>query len=110
MNLSESVVVSCFMYSFHFVKITECSSLFKTISYCSSTNRNETYWSEFDDIAVTIISQSSVISTLVVSHEELCIMSCQKNILCLAIQVNKPTGGGISCQLISFTPSMAHDL
>ncbi len=95
MNLSGSIIVLCFIYSFHFVKTTKYSSLFKTISNCNSTNRNETYWSQFDDIAVTIISESSVISSLVASQEEFCIKLCQENVLCLAIQVNEPTGGSI---------------
>ncbi len=101
MNLSASVITVCLICLSCHVESTKYSSVFRTISHCSSTNRTETDWSQFDDIAVTIISQSSIISNLVVSHEESCITSCQEIALCITIQVNTTMSGGT----LSLVPS-----
>ncbi len=87
------------------VESMDRTSGFKTLSDCSSVNRNEMEWSQFHDVAVITIDETSIISHLVVSSEEFCIASCHSNASCVAVQVNSTTDGSIKCQLLSYTPS-----
>ncbi len=77
-----------------------------TVSDCSSTNENETDWSQFDDVAIVTLDDSSVLSQLEVSTEDLCITSCYVIESCVAIQVNTTTDGMVICTLLSYTPSI----
>ncbi len=101
-----AVIISlCFIIRVDYIASQEYTSLF-TICDCSLPNQSGTDWSLFEDIAATNMDGSSLILGLVGFSEEFCIISCQENELCVAVQVNITRGGGISCQLLSFTPSM----
>ena len=84
----------------------EYTSRFKTLSDCSSANRNETDWSQFEDVTIVALDHTSVILQVEVSTEEFCIASCHSINFCVAIQVNTTIGNEALCRLLSYTPSI----
>ena len=101
-----AVIISlCFIIQVDYIAPQEYTSLF-TICDCSLQNQSGTDWSLFDEIAVANMNEYSVISSLVGFNEDFCIVSCQENVMCKAVQVNITEGDGSWCKLLSFTPSM----
>ncbi len=105
MNVSSVVVSLCFMITVDYITPLKYTLLL-SVCDCSLPNQSETDWSLFDDTAVTNMDGSSVILHLVGFSEEFCIISCQENVLCEAVQVHVTAGDGIWCHLLSYATSM----
>ncbi len=94
------------LLSLFYTEAMEHTSEFKTLSDCRSGNRTILEWSEFDDVAVVVLDESSVISQVKLASEEFCIALCHGNRSCAAVQVNTTTDNNAICQLLSYMPSI----
>ena len=99
------VLSFCLILVLYDVESMEYTSRLKTISDCNSTDTNEIEWSQFEDVAIVSLDETSIISRLVVSSEELCITSCVKNTSCVAVQLKTRIDGRCKCLLLSYAPS-----